>query len=178
MINHNSHKNKMETTHFFNNVKIIQMDIIPKFNLIITHRIIFHQLMMNTIAKIINIFPQTKYLILTVLVNQIFLNHTHEMNKKHNLEIIQHLSTIIFNNKKPVNIHSYQPTQMHNEIPLPCYLQQHEITKSQQKLFSNATCRRITTNDYESILNGSIINNIKKPLMVFTGTDPEYSVED
>ena len=38
--------------------------------------------------------------------------------------------------------------------------------------------RRITTNDYESIPNGWIINIIKKPLMIFTGTDPEHSVED
>ena len=28
-------------------------------------------------------------------------------------------------------MHSYQPTQMQNEIPLPYYLQQHETTKNQ-----------------------------------------------
>ena len=33
--------------------------------------------------------------------------------------------------QNPVSTHSYQPTQMQNEIPLPYYLQQHEITKSQ-----------------------------------------------
>ena len=71
---------------------------------------------------------------------------------------------------------------MHNEIPLPCYLQQHEITKSQKtNFFSNATCRRITTNDYESlwiIVMGESSITSNKPLKVFTGTDPEYSVED
>ena len=40
---------------------------------------------------------QTKDLVLTKLINQIFLNHTHEMNKYDNLEIIQHLTIIIFN---------------------------------------------------------------------------------
>ena len=33
--------------------------------------------------------------------------------------------------QNPVSTHSYQPTQMQNEIPLPYYIQQHEITKSQ-----------------------------------------------
>ena len=37
---------------------------------------------------------------------------------------------------KPVNMHSYQPTQMQNEIPLPYYLQQHELTKNQLTIFS------------------------------------------
>ena len=40
--------------------------------------------------QIINDFIQAKYLALTVLINQIFSNHTHEMNKYDNLEIIQH----------------------------------------------------------------------------------------
>ena len=31
--------------------------------------------------------------------------------------------------QNPMTIHSYQPNQMQNEIPLPYYLQQHEITK-------------------------------------------------
>ena len=61
-----------------------------------------------------------------------------------------------------MTIHSYQPTQMQNEIPLPYYLQQHEITKNQlSKFFANAKCRRITTNDNESIPQGWIVNNIK-----------------
>ena len=36
----------------------------------------------------------------------------------------------------PVNTDYYQPTQMQNAIPLPYYLQQHEITKSQLTKFS------------------------------------------
>ena len=38
--------------------------------------------------------------------------------------------------QNPVNTDNYQPTQMQNEIPLPYYLQQHEITKSQVTNFS------------------------------------------
>ena len=64
--------------------------------------------------------------------------------------------------QNPAIMHSYQPTQIQNEIPLPYYLQQHEITqKSPDKFFTNSECRRITTNDNESIPNGWIINNIK-----------------
>ena len=33
--------------------------------------------------------------------------------------------------QNPMLMHSYQPTQMKNEIPLPYHLQQHEITKNQ-----------------------------------------------
>ena len=33
--------------------------------------------------------------------------------------------------QNPMTMHSYQPNQMQNEIPLPYYLQQHEITKNQ-----------------------------------------------
>ena len=64
--------------------------------------------------------------------------------------------------QNPMITHSYKPTQMQNEKPLPYYLQQHEITKNQlSKIFTNAKCRRITTNDNESIPFGWIINNIK-----------------
>ena len=65
--------------------------------------------------------------------------------------------------QNPMTMHSYQPTQMQNEIPLPYYLQQHEITKNQlsNKFFANAKCRRITTDDNESIPHGWIIKNIK-----------------
>ena len=41
-----------------------------------------------------------------------------------------------FQQQNPVNTHSYQPTQMQNEIPLPYYLQQHEIAKTQLTIFS------------------------------------------
>ena len=81
MINHGPRKNQMETIHFFNNVKTIQINTITKINLIITHKIIFHQTMMNTIIRIINGFPQMQDLVPTVLINQIFLNRTHKMNK-------------------------------------------------------------------------------------------------
>ena len=100
------------------------------------HKIFSHQMMKNTIIKIISDFIQAKDLILTVLTNQIFWNHTHETNKYDNLEITQHLTTVFFKQQNPVNTQSYQPTQMHNEILLPYYLQQHEITKSQPRKFS------------------------------------------
>ena len=81
--------------------------------------------------------------------------------------------------RNPMSMHSYQPTQMQNEIPLPYYLQQHEITKNQFSNFSQmpnaAESLQITMNHY--LMGGSSIKS-NKPLMVFTGTDPEYSVED
>ena len=68
---------------------------------------------------------------------------------------------------------------MQNEIPLPYYLQQHEITKNQLSNFSQmpnaAESLQMTMNPY-LMGRSSITSN--KPLMVFTGTDPEYSVED
>ena len=81
--------------------------------------------------------------------------------------------------QNPMITHSYQPTQMQNEIPLPYYLQQHEITKNQLSNFSQmpnaAETLEMTMNPY--LMGGSSITS-NKPLMVFTGTDPEYSVED
>ena len=80
--------------------------------------------------------------------------------------------------QNPMITHSYQPTQMQNEIPLPYYLQ-HEITKNQLSNFSQmpnaAESLQMTMNPY--LMGGSSITS-NKPLMVFTGTDPEYSVED
>ena len=69
---------------------------------------------------------------------------------------------------------------MQNEIPLPYYLQQHEITKNQLTNFSQmptnaAKSLQMTMNPY--LMGGSSITSIKT-LMVFTGTDPEFSVED
>ena len=68
---------------------------------------------------------------------------------------------------------------MQIEIPLQYYLQQHEITKSQPTNFSQIP------NAVESIqmtmnpnLMGGSSKTSSKPLMVFTVTDPEYSVED
>ena len=81
--------------------------------------------------------------------------------------------------QNPMLMHSYQPTQMKNEIPLPYYLQQHEITKNQLSNFSQmpnaAESLQMTMNPY--LMGGSSITS-NKPLMVFTGTDPEYFVED
>ena len=68
---------------------------------------------------------------------------------------------------------------MHNEIPLPYFLQQHEITKSQLTNFSQmphaAESLQMSMNPF--LMEGSSITS-NKPLMVFTGTDPENSVED
>ena len=81
--------------------------------------------------------------------------------------------------QNPMTMHSYQPTQMQNEIPLPYYLQQHEITKNQLSNFSQmpnaAESLQMTMNLY--LMGGSSITS-NKSLMIFTGTDPEYSVED
>ena len=72
-----------------------------------------------------------------------------------------------------MTMHSYQPTQ------LPYYLQQHEITKNQLSKFSQkpnaAESLQMTMKPY--LMGGSSITS-NKPLMLFTGTDPEYSVED
>ena len=46
---------------------------------------------------------------------------------------------------------------MENEIPLPYFLQKHEITKT-YKYFSNTKCRRVTSNDYESLPHGWIFH--------------------
>ena len=99
MINHDPHKNKVKIIHFFNKLKIIRVDTIPEINLIIMQQIIFHQIMRNTTIKFLYDFIQSKDLVLTVLTNQIFSNHTHEMSKYDNLELIQHLPTTILNNK-------------------------------------------------------------------------------
>ena len=101
MCNHDPHKNKVKKkiTHFFNKIKIIQIDTIPEINLLIIQLIIFHQIMKNALIEIINNFIQAKDLVLIILTNQIFSNHIHKTNKYNNLEIIQHFTTINFNNK-------------------------------------------------------------------------------
>ena len=59
--------------------------------------------------------------------------------------------------------HSYQPTQMQNEIPLPYYLQQHEITRNQLSNFSqmpnSAESLQMTMNPY--LMGGSSITSNK-----------------
>ena len=81
--------------------------------------------------------------------------------------------------QNPVSTDSYQPTQMQKEIPLPYFLQQHETSKSQLTSFSQmpnaAESLQMTMNPY--LMGGSSITS-NKLLMVFTGTYPEYSVED
>ena len=61
--------------------------------------------------------------------------------------------------QNPMTKHSYQPNQMHNEIPLPYYLQQHEITKNQLTNFSQipnaAESLQMTMNPY--LMRGSSI---------------------
>ena len=99
MINHDPHKIKVKITHFFNQTKIIQIDTRLEISLLILQLTIFHQMIKNTIIKIIKKFFQAKDLVLTVLINQIFSNHTQEINKYDNLEIIQHHTIIIFNLK-------------------------------------------------------------------------------
>ena len=83
-----------------------------------------------------------------------------------------------FQSQKPINTQSYQPPQMQNEIPLPYYLQKHEITKTHFTNFLKYQMPQnlqMTMNPY--LMGGSSISS-NKPLMIFTGTDPEYSVED
>ena len=84
-----------------------------------------------------------------------------------------------FDSQNPANTDYYQPTQMQNEIPLPYYLQQHEITKNQLTNFSQmpnaAESLQMFMNPY---LMGGSSKTSNKPQMIFTGTDPEYSVED
>ena len=154
----------------------------------ITRQIIYHQMM-------------------TIIINQIFLHHTQKniehkildkvkylKIKKHhpqNLANIQSYQPMNIQNQpntqsyqpiqsqNPAIMHSYQPTQMQIEIQLPYYLQQHEITQNQFTNFSKmpnaAESLQMTMNLY---LMGGSSRTSNKPLMVFTGTDPEYSVED
>ena len=81
--------------------------------------------------------------------------------------------------QNPVHTQNYQPTKMRNEITLTSNLQQHEITKTQLTYFSQirnaAESLQMTMNLY--IIGGSAVSS-NKPLMIFTGTDSEYSVED
>ena len=80
--------------------------------------------------------------------------------------------------QNPMLVHSHQATQMQNEIPLPYYLQQHVNTKNQFSNFSQipnaAESLKMTMNPY---LMGGLSITSNKPLIVFTGTDPEYSLE-
>ena len=106
--------------------------------------------------------------------HQIFKTNNHRFPSSYNTQCFQPMQT-----QNPMTMHSYQPNQMQNEIPLPYYLQQHETTKNQLTNFSQipnaAELLQMTMNPY--LMGGSSITS-NKPLMVFAGTDPEYSVED
>ena len=106
------------------------------------------------------------------------LNHIHEQHMRQPRSNYEPQNNNFYS-QNPVNTDYYQPTQMQNEIPLPYYLQQHEITKNQLTNFSQmpnaAESLQMTMSPH--LMGGSSITS-SKPLMVFTGTDPEYSVED
>ena len=64
---------------------------------------------------------------------------------------------------------------MQNEIPLPYYLQQHEIKEKKLTNFyqrpNAAKSLQMTMNPY---LMGGFLISSNKPLILITGTDPEY----
>ena len=97
MTNHNLHTIEVKITHSFIKTKIIQIDTILEINPLIIQLNIFHEMTRNIIIKIINDSIQAKDLVLTAVINQILLNHIHEMNKYDNIEII--ILIIIFNHK-------------------------------------------------------------------------------
>ena len=104
------------------------------------------------------------------------MNKHDSQDKQFLQDKIQHHKIIFFLPQNHMSTH--QPNQTHNEIPLPCYLQQHEITKTYLTNFSQipntAKSLQMTTNSY--LMVGSSISS-NKPLMVSTGTDPVYSLE-
>ena len=114
--------------------------------------------------------------------NRIFYPNPTDTRNQQPIHMPNPTNTQFFQPIQPQNrmtMHSYQPTQMQNEIPLSYYLQQHEITENQLSNFSEmpntAESLQMTMNPY--LMGGSSITS-NKPLLVFTGTDPEYSVED
>ena len=106
-------------------------------------------------------------------------NHIYDNKIRDNLDQITHLKIKNFLSQNPVDTDYNQPTQTQNELLLPYYLQQHEITNSQLTNFSQmpnaAESLKMTLNPYP--MDGSSITS-NKPLMVFTGTNPECSVEN
>ena len=99
------------------------------------------------------------------------------MKKHDKQDKTQHHITINFQSQNLLNTQNYQPTQMQNETPLPCYVPQHEITKTQliTRKPNAAETLQMTLN--RNLMGGSSISS-DKPLVVFAGTDPEYSVEN
>ena len=187
MITHVFHETKWKIIQFSNKVKIMNINKVNTIHLTV-HLIIYHQMKM-------------------IIINQIFLHHIHRNTVQNHIDQVKHPKIQIFIHKtqlihkitnhckrknptytqsyqpmqrqNTLNTDYYQPTQMQNEISLPYYLQQHEITKSQRTNFSqmpNAVeSLQMTMNPY--LMGGSSIQS-NKAMMVFTGTDPEYCVED
>ena len=137
--------------------------------------IIYNQIFLHRIPK--NIADKERKNLIHIIEFFLQIQQIHEINNQYECKIHLISNTQSFQRIQPQNpmiTHSYQPTQMQNEIPLPYYLQQHEITKN---LFSNfsqmpnaAESLQMTMNPY--LMGGSSITS-NKPLMVFTGTDPE-----
>ena len=110
---------------------------------------------------------------------KIFPQNSTDTQNPQQMHIQNQFNTQPFQPIQPQNPAYYQPNQMQNEIPLPYYLQQHEITKNQLSNFSQmpnaAESLQMTMNPY--LMGGSSLTS-NKPLMVFSETNPEYSVED
>ena len=81
------------------------------------HKTIFHQMMKNTITKIINDFTLATDFVLTVSTNQIFSNHTYQTNKYDNVELIHHLTTIIFRNHYETRINRKVKATIYKQHP-------------------------------------------------------------
>ena len=121
MITHEIQQTQVKTIHFFNRIKIVNSHTKSNKKHFTIHLIIFHQMM--------TIF-MTKTILHSYHVNQpdIFEPYTREQNMRQPRP--NHASqNNNFYSQNPANTDYYQPTQMQNEIPLPYYLQQHEITK-------------------------------------------------
>ena len=186
MTTHKFHKTKVKVIHFFNKIKLIynrnrhqtsyytpnysssddddyyQPDIFAPY----TQKHKMRQCRLNPTSQNNNFYPQN-----------LTSTQSYQPLQVKNPVITQSYQPIQMQN--PAITHSYQPTQMQNEIPLPYYLQQYEITKSQLTNFSQmqnaAESPQMTMNPY--LMGGSSITS-NKPLIVFTGTDPEYSIEE
>ena len=166
--------------HFFNKIKVDNKHpIIP---------IIYHQMMMTIFNPTFlhhihkNIAHKDHDNRSHPEISKIYPQNPTDMQNQQPMHIPNSINTQYFQpiqSQNPMKMHSYQPNQMQNETPLPYYLQQHEITKNQLTNFSNipnaAESLQMTMNLY--LMGGSSITS-NKPLLVFTGTDAEYSVED
>ena len=170
-----SSQEQSENHLFFQQNKIIKRDTILEINTLIIQLIIFHLMMKNTIIKLMKNFIQAEDSIDQPDIFEPCPRDGQILQLRNNPRSYN-------NNFQPQNLvktQSYQPTKMHNEIPLPYYLPQHEIKKSQLTNFSQmpnaAESLQMTMNPY--LMGGSSISS-NITLMVFTGTGPKYFVED